>query len=98
VFWDRLAAAVTARRSWLIALAVMMIGGAMIGLAGANEAGTQSPEFLPTSTEAARADAAVKQFPAATGRRRSSSSPAPTVRCSAPTTCPRSRRPPRHPR
>jgi len=63
VFWDRLAAAVTARRSWLIALAVALIGGAMIGLAGANEAGTQSPEFLPASAEAARADAAAEQFP-----------------------------------
>ncbi len=63
MFWDRLAAAVTGRRSWLIALAVALIGGAMIGLTGANEAGTQSPEFLPASTESARADAAAKQFP-----------------------------------
>ena len=63
MFWDRLAAAVSARRSWLIALAVALIGGALIGLAGANEAGTQSPEFLPASTESARADAAAKQFP-----------------------------------
>ena len=63
MFWDRLAAAVTGRRSWLIALAVALIGGAMIGLTGANEAGTQSPESLPASTESARADAAAKQFP-----------------------------------
>lgn len=63
MFWERLAAAVTGRRSWLIALAVALIGGALIGVAGSNEAGTQSPEFLPTSAEAARADAAAKQFP-----------------------------------
>ena len=63
MFWDRLATAVTARRSWLIAVAVALIGGAMIALAGTNEAGTQSPEFLPASTESARADAVAKQFP-----------------------------------
>ena len=63
MFWDRLAAAVTSRRSWLIALAVALIGGAIIGLAGSNEAGTQSPQFLPKSAESARADAAAKQFP-----------------------------------
>ena len=63
MFWDRLAAVVTARRSWLIAIAVALLGGALIGLAGANEAGTQSPEFLPASAEAARAAAALKQFP-----------------------------------
>ena len=63
MFWDRLAAVVTARRSWLIAIAVASLGGALIGLAGADEAGTQSPEFLPTSAEAARAAGALKQFP-----------------------------------
>ncbi|MFZ0835702.1 MAG: MMPL family transporter, partial [Mycobacterium sp.] len=35
----------------------------MIGLAGSNDAGSQSPEFLPASAESARADAAAEQFP-----------------------------------
>lgn len=63
MFWERLAAAVTGRRSWLIALGVALIGGALIGFAGSNEAGTRSPDFLPAGAEAARADAAAKQFP-----------------------------------
>ncbi|MGZ6779802.1 MAG: hypothetical protein ACXVGO_12495, partial [Mycobacterium sp.] len=40
VFWDRIALAVTTPRSWLIALAVALLGGVVIGLAGANDAGT----------------------------------------------------------
>ena len=63
VFWDRVALAVTARRSWLIALAVALLGGVVIGLAGANDDGTRSPDFLPPSSESARTDAAAKQFP-----------------------------------
>ena len=63
VFWDRIALAVSAPRSWLIALAVALLGGVVIALAGANDAGTRSPDFLPPSSESARADAAVKQFP-----------------------------------
>ena len=62
-FWDRIAVAVTAARSWLIALAVALLGGVLIGLVGANDAGTRSPDFLPHSSESARTDAAAKQFP-----------------------------------
>jgi putative drug exporter of the RND superfamily len=62
VFWGYLAAAVTARRSWFIALAVALLGGLLIGLAGANDAGTQSPQTLPANSEAARTDAALSQF------------------------------------
>ena len=63
VFWDRIALALTAPRSWLIALAVALLGGVVIGLAGANDAGTRSPDFLPPSSESARTDDAAKQFP-----------------------------------
>ena len=35
----------------------------MLGLAGANDAGNRSPDFLPPSSESARTDAAAKQFP-----------------------------------
>ena len=63
MFWDRIALALTAPRSWLIALAVALLGGVVIGLAGANDAGTRSPDFLPPSSESARTDDAAKQFP-----------------------------------
>ncbi|HUO40637.1 MAG TPA: MMPL family transporter, partial [Mycobacterium sp.] len=43
--------------------AVALLGGVVIGLAGANDAGTRSPDFLPPSSESARPDAAAKQFP-----------------------------------
>ena len=36
---------------------------AVIGLAGANDAGTRSPDFLPPSSESARAETAATQFP-----------------------------------
>ena len=62
MFWGRLAAAVAARRSWFIALPVALLGGLLIGLAGTNDAGTQSPQTLPTNSEAARTDAALSQF------------------------------------
>ena len=62
VFWDRIAFVLTARRSWLIALAVALLGGVIIGLAGANDAGTRSPDFLPPSSESARTDDA-QPFP-----------------------------------
>jgi len=62
-FWDRIAVAVTAPGSWLIAVAVALLGGVVIGLVGANDAGTRSPDFLPPSSESARADTAAKQFP-----------------------------------
>jgi len=40
-----------------------LLGGVVIGLAGANDAGNRSPDFLPPSSESARTDAAAKQFP-----------------------------------
>ncbi len=61
--WDRVSSAVTGPRSWLIAVAVALLGGVVIGLVGANAAGTQSPETLPTTAESARTDAALAQFP-----------------------------------
>ena len=63
--WDRLAAAVTTRLSWLIALAIAVLAGVFIVLVGANESGTDSPVSLPPSAESALADAAEAQFPGA---------------------------------
>lgn len=61
--WERLPAAVTGRRSWLVALAVIVIAGALMALGGGNDAATQSPVSVPTSSDSARAAAALGQFP-----------------------------------
>lgn len=61
--WNRFATAVTARWSWLIAVAVLVASGALIGLAAENADAGASPVPIPASAEAARAAAAAKQFP-----------------------------------
>lgn len=61
--WEHLSAAVTGRRSWLVALAVVVIAGALMALGGGNDAATQSPVSVPTSSDSARAAAALGQFP-----------------------------------
>lgn len=63
VLWDRQSALVTNRRSWLVALAIVMAAGALMMLAGNNSAAGQSPVSLPSSSESARAAAASAQFP-----------------------------------
>lgn len=63
--WNRLSSAVTGRRSWLVALAVFLVAGALMGVSGANTAATQSPVSLPGSSESARAAAALSLFPGA---------------------------------
>jgi RND superfamily putative drug exporter len=63
VLSDRHSALVTTRRSWLVALAVLLISGALIALAGDNSAADQSPISLPDSAGSAKAAAALAQFP-----------------------------------
>ncbi|SRX96024.1 putative membrane protein actII-3 [Nocardia brasiliensis ATCC] [Mycobacterium shimoidei] len=63
MFWERQAALVTNRRSWLIALAITIAAGALMALAGSNSAAGQSPVSLPSSSESAKAAAALAQFP-----------------------------------
>jgi len=63
--WDRLAALVTGRRSWLTAVGVSLLAALTMTLAGPNTSGTESPTSLPASAESARADAALTQFPGA---------------------------------
>ncbi len=61
--WDRVAAAVTHRRSWAIALAILVLSVAVIGLVGSNDSAGQSPNSLPTSAESFQVDELLSQFP-----------------------------------
>ncbi|BBZ35559.1 membrane protein [Mycolicibacterium confluentis] len=63
VSWSRLAHAVTSRRSWLIALLVILASGALMGLAGSSDSSSQSPIALPDTAESARVAALIKEFP-----------------------------------
>ena len=61
--WDRFAAAVTSRRSWVWLLLVVAAAGALMGLAGASDTASQSPVSLPASAESARAAQLAAGFP-----------------------------------
>lgn len=61
--WDRFAAVVTHRRSWLVALAVLAASAALMALGGATTDATSSPTLLPGASESAEADAAQREFP-----------------------------------
>ena len=61
--WDRFAAAVTSRRSWVWVLLVVAAAGALMGLAGAGDSASQSPVSLPASAESARAAQLAAGFP-----------------------------------
>lgn len=61
--WKRLSCAVTGQRSWLVALAILLAAGALVGLSGGNSAATQSPVSLPGSSESAQVAAALREFP-----------------------------------
>jgi RND superfamily putative drug exporter len=61
--WDRIAATVTSRRSWAIALLIAAAAGVFIALAGANTGADKPPLSLPPSAESARAAALLKSLP-----------------------------------
>lgn len=61
--WDSLAAAVTGRRSWLLALVTTLVGVAFMVLVGGNAAAGQSPRSVPVAAQSAQVDALAKQFP-----------------------------------
>jgi RND superfamily putative drug exporter len=61
--WDRVAAAVTHRRSWVIALLIAVGAGVFIALAGPNTGADKPPLQLPPSAESARAAALLTTFP-----------------------------------
>src|SRR5215510_9262285 len=51
------------RLSWLLALLVLAVSGALMAVLGGDESSTQSPVPVPLSAESARADALRAQFP-----------------------------------
>ncbi|MFE5459979.1 MMPL family transporter, partial [Nocardia sp. NPDC056564] len=62
-FWDRFAAAVTGRRSWLVLPLLVLAAGLVLGAVGSNDSAGQSPKSLPDSAQSARAQQALRQFP-----------------------------------
>src|SRR5262249_41006580 len=61
--WDRFAAAVTGRWSWLITVLLLAASGTLMAAAGQNADATSSPIPIPASAESARAAALAKDFP-----------------------------------
>ena len=53
----------TGRYSWLLALIVVGVAGALMGLIGTDDSSQQSPVPVPSSAESARADALRMQLP-----------------------------------
>lgn len=51
------------RLSWILALVVIAVSGAFIGVVGSGDSSEQSPVVVPGSAESARADALRIQFP-----------------------------------
>jgi RND superfamily putative drug exporter len=61
--WDRLAAAVTHQRSWVVALLIAAAAGVFIALTGSNIGADKPPLQLPLSAESARAAALLRSLP-----------------------------------
>ncbi len=53
----------TGRFSWLLALAVLLVSGALVGLIGSDDSSEQSPVPVPSSAESTRADTVRTQLP-----------------------------------
>jgi putative drug exporter of the RND superfamily len=51
------------RFSWLIALVIVIVSGALMGLLGGGDSAEQSPVAVPTASESARANALRSEFP-----------------------------------
>ena len=61
--WERIAWLVSTRRSWVLALLVTMVGGAVLGLVTDNGSAEQAPVVIPANAESARVTELLKQFP-----------------------------------
>jgi RND superfamily putative drug exporter len=61
--WERIGALVSGRRSWVLALLIAAIGGALLGLIPQSGADQASPVVLPQSAESSRVTELLKQFP-----------------------------------
>ena len=65
--WERIAGLVCGRRSWVPALFVAAVGGALLGVIGQSGADQQSPVVLPPTAESVRAAELITQFPGGDG-------------------------------
>lgn len=63
VLWDKLAAVVTGRRSWLPGLGAVLLGIGLIVLIGGNSAAGQAPRSVPSRSDSARAEGLDREFP-----------------------------------
>ena len=61
--WERVGRIVAGRLSWVLALAVALVGGALLGLIPQSSSAEQSPVVLPPTAESARVAELAKQFP-----------------------------------
>ncbi|MFE9577288.1 MMPL family transporter [Nocardia sp. NPDC006044] len=61
--WDRFAAVVTARKSWLLLVLLAAVSAGLIGGIGGNDAAGEAPNSLPGSAESAQVKALLTQFP-----------------------------------
>lgn len=61
--WDSVAAAVTGRRCWLLALIAAALGVGLMVLIGGNAAAGQSPQSVPVDAQSARVETLARQFP-----------------------------------
>ncbi len=63
VAWQRVAAAVTGRRSWLLGLGAVLLGVGFMVLIGPNAAAGQAPRSVPADSDSAKVDALAQRFP-----------------------------------
>ena len=61
--WARIGDLVSGRLSWILALVVMMAGGALLGLVTDNGSAEQAPVVVPAVAESARVTELLKAFP-----------------------------------
>lgn len=61
--WDRIGELVASRRSWVLALVIAALGGALLGLIPQSDTAQQSPVVLPPTAESVRAGEQITQFP-----------------------------------
>jgi len=61
--WERIGEIVSSRRSWVLALVVAALGGALLGLIPQSGSAEQSPVVLPATAESVRAAEVIKAFP-----------------------------------
>ncbi|MGB3772519.1 MAG: MMPL family transporter [Rhodococcus sp. (in: high G+C Gram-positive bacteria)] len=53
----------TGRRSWIVAVLVLLVSGALIGAVGSNSAAESAPTSLPADADSARVGQLLEQFP-----------------------------------